>query len=212
LILTIIRFYPSPDTAILTPTGPENSAFAREVVNWLTRGPLNVGKLGKKVGPFPIRWEVDQKRETANLLDSLKLGDDDNIDVDLSELNLSAKVRGVSALRESLNRKARLTGESRMKVGGLKAEAARILQRIRSQSNHSFRCIKAMTIHQAKNREFENVVILWPLELTGTAESSRRLLYNGVTRAKSRVLIIVHSPPDKKGQVKDRLASPPFSK
>jgi superfamily I DNA/RNA helicase len=69
-----------------------------------------------------------------------------------------------------------------------------------------------MTIHQAKNREFQNVVILWPVEVGGTPESLRRLLYNGMTRAKSRVLIIVQSPPAKGGQAKDRLALPPFSK
>ena len=130
----------------------------------------------------------------------------------LSELKLTAKVRGISALRKSLDRRFRLTGEPKIQVGEVKAEAGRILQRIRSQSTGSFRGIKAMTIYQAKNREFENVIILWPHEVGGTPESWRRLLYNGVTRAKSRVLVIVHSPPDKKGQVKDRLASSPFSK
>lgn len=90
-------------------------------------------------------------------------------------------------------------------------EVSRVLQHLRAFTSHQSRGITAMTIHQAKNREFENVIILWPHEVRGTPESLRRLLYNGVTRAKSRVLVIVHSPQDKKGQVKDRLASPPFS-
>ena len=39
-----------------------------------------------------------------------------------------------------------------------------------------------MTVHQAKNREFDSVIILWPYEVAGTADRQRRLLYNAVTR------------------------------
>ena len=102
-ITTTLCWYPSRDTVILTPTGPESSSFVRDVVDLLTKEPLYVGKLdvkklGKKVGPFPIRWEADQQRETAALLNSLGLGDDDSANLNLSELKLTAKVRGISAL------------------------------------------------------------------------------------------------------------------
>jgi superfamily I DNA/RNA helicase len=64
-----------------------------------------------------------------------------------------------------------------------------------------------MKIHQAKNREFDNVIVLWPYQVTGTsAESLRRLLYNGITRAKLRALVIVQSLPKQ-----TRLSSPPFA-
>ena len=63
-----------------------------------------------------------------------------------------------------------------------------------------------MTISQAKNREFEGVILLWPLALGGDLESHRRLLYNGLTRAKLWVTVIVQQT---KG--KPQLSLPPFS-
>jgi superfamily I DNA/RNA helicase len=59
-----------------------------------------------------------------------------------------------------------------------------------------------MTIHQAKNREFDSVVVLWPYQASGSDERLRRLLYNAVTRAKKRVLVVVQNP--------DRLGKAPF--
>jgi hypothetical protein len=51
--------------------------------------------------------------------------------------------------------------------------------------------IRAMTINQAKNREFEGVIILWPLALGGDLESQRRRLYNALTRAQKWAIVIV---------------------
>ncbi|HUF08540.1 MAG TPA: ATP-binding domain-containing protein [Rhodothermales bacterium] len=60
-----------------------------------------------------------------------------------------------------------------------------------------------MTIHRAKNREFPNVIVLWPHTATGSAEHLRRLLYNSITRAQKHCTVVVL------GQ--GRLASPPFA-
>lgn len=43
--------------------------------------------------------------------------------------------------------------------------------------------ISVMSIHQAKNRQFDQVVLLWPPSAGGSNEQKARLLYNGVTRA-----------------------------
>ena len=51
-----------------------------------------------------------------------------------------------------------------------------------------------MTEQQAKNREFEGVVILWPYQVGGTAENKRRLLYNALTRARRWCTIIAQNP------------------
>jgi superfamily I DNA/RNA helicase len=48
----------------------------------------------------------------------------------------------------------------------------------------------AATVHGAKNREFENVVVVWPYGVTGSAEKQRRLLYNAITRAKSNCIVL----------------------
>lgn len=59
-----------------------------------------------------------------------------------------------------------------------------------------------MTIHQAKNREFDSVIVLWPYEVAGGADRQRRLLYNAVTRAKRQAVVIVQNP--------ERMQQPPF--
>ena len=59
-----------------------------------------------------------------------------------------------------------------------------------------------MTIHQAKNREFDSVIVLWPYKVAGSADRKRRLLYNAITRAKRQAVVIVQNP--------DRLKQPPF--
>lgn len=46
------------------------------------------------------------------------------------------------------------------------------------------------TIHGAKNREFDNVIILWSYKVTGNLLYKRKLLYNAITRAKRNVVII----------------------
>ncbi len=199
------------NTVILSPTGQQRSAFVHDVVKRLKEAPITPKSIGKEIGPYSVTWEIDQAGEEAVLVKALGLDGDAGTAITLSQLNFTNSVRGIHALRESLERRRQLIGQSKFTIEEVKAEVSRVLQHLRAFTSHQSRGITAMTIHQAKNREFENVIILWPHEVRGTPESLRRLLYNGVTRAKSRVLVIVHSPPDKKGQVKDRLASPPFS-
>jgi superfamily I DNA/RNA helicase len=59
-----------------------------------------------------------------------------------------------------------------------------------------------MTVHGAKNREFEQVVVLWPAATGGNAEQKRRLLYNAITRAKRQCMVLV--------QAAENLKLPPF--
>ena len=48
-----------------------------------------------------------------------------------------------------------------------------------------------MTIHRAKNREFADVLVLWPHTVGGGADQQRRLLYNAITRAQQRCSVVV---------------------
>lgn len=51
----------------------------------------------------------------------------------------------------------------------------------------------AMTVQQAKNREFEGVFILWSYPVGGNAEHKRRLLYNALTRAQRWCTVVVQN-------------------
>lgn len=53
------------------------------------------------------------------------------------------------------------------------------------------RNIRVITIHGAKNQQFENVVVLWAHGVPGTNEQKRRLLYNAITRAERQCTIFV---------------------
>lgn len=62
--------------------------------------------------------------------------------------------------------------------------------------------IPVMSIHQAKNRQFENVVLLWPPGVPGDGAQKARLLYNGITRAQQNCRVFVRT--------QDLLAQAPF--
>ncbi|MCZ7681538.1 MAG: ATP-binding domain-containing protein [Sandaracinaceae bacterium] len=64
--------------------------------------------------------------------------------------------------------------------------------------------VRALTIHQAKNREFDRVVVLWGYTVPKEAEMRRRWLYNAITRARVAATVIVQG--DKK-----RLKEAPFA-
>jgi len=51
----------------------------------------------------------------------------------------------------------------------------------------------AMTVQQAKNREFEGVFVLWPYQIGGDAEHKRRLLYNALTRAQRWCTVVAQN-------------------
>lgn len=51
--------------------------------------------------------------------------------------------------------------------------------------------LPAMTVQQAKNREFDGVVVIWPYQVGGDGEHKRRLLYNAVTRARRWCTVLV---------------------
>lgn len=67
---------------------------------------------------------------------------------------------------------------------------------------HRIPGIPVMSIHQAKNRQFDHVVILWPPGVPGSDEWKARLLYNGITRAVNSCKVFI--------RIRDLLKQPPF--
>ncbi|MCK8600139.1 ATP-dependent helicase [Syntrophobacteraceae bacterium DRH4] len=61
------------------------------------------------------------------------------------------------------------------------------------------------TVHGAKNREFDNVIIIWPYRVTSDSEQKRRLLYNAITRSKRNCMLLVRG--DSKRVQKDPVLS-----
>jgi superfamily I DNA/RNA helicase len=99
----------------------------------------------------------------------------------------------------------RVLGRTEFGAAEVRAQVKRAVQHVRSFSSMPQGSRRAMTIHQAKNREFPVVMVLWPFRVVGDAVLARRWLYNAITRAKRRAIVIVVDPQQK------RLNAPPFA-
>lgn len=155
-------------------------------------------------GPFDVKWEREDSEEAANLLAELRLPETASC-ADLRALLAPFSEQAVVAHALSrLDRLRRVQGQvlfTADQVAEIVRESVRNRSRLgllERQRGHL-----AMTIQRAKNREFQNVIVLWPHTATGSADHLRRLLYNGITRAQRHCTVIVL------GQ--GRLESPPFS-
>ena len=188
----------SDDIAVLSPSRPSSSAFVRDLVARVEEKPIS----NPPFGPYRVPWEGTEEEEFGKFIEGLNLPDDPDTEVGCDAFSLGGVGGPMQALSRWVERQARVGGRTTFTVRDLRHEARRIHRQARAYSRVKDRGIRAMTIHQAKNREFHSVIVLWPYEVTGTAERQRRLLYNAITRAKSQALVVVQNP--------DRLDQPPF--
>ena len=98
----------------------------------------------------------------------------------------------VSQSCKSANRLATLRGEE----GVSKAELINIVRkRLHGKMAYcSFEDQKrriALTVYGAKNREFGHVFALWPNEIKSDTLFQRKLLYNAITRASEKAIVLV---------------------
>ncbi len=186
--------------AILTPDG--GNAIIRAALTTL-QTKQHTRKNGATFGPYPHTWDRHDNEEADALL----------ADIALPETASCAELRALltpfiahSPISQALSRMDRL----RRAHGHAAFTAAQVTEfvreSVRNRSRLGFRQQRGhlvMTIQRAKNREFPNVIVLWPHTATGSAEHLRRLLYNGITRAQNHCTVIVL------GQ--NRLQAPPFA-
>jgi hypothetical protein len=174
------------DVAIITPS--MSGDFARDAV-----ARVCTQACGKhQSGPFPIRWERSEDDERQELLNEIKFEGN----LPLTELirHLGARRGPIRSVREWAVRQARLTGKTSFSFDEVAAALTRAVSVRRSGGVLSQYPLSAMTVHQAKNREFDGVVVLWPFKLAGDDEQRRRLLYNAVTRARLWCTVILQGP------------------
>ena len=191
--------------ALITPVRPQKSKFVRETVELLQLSKAKVK--GTELGQFNIRWEPDITELVSELTAEVGgLPSTISEQVDFRELTFNSDSFGVKILHRWLEEQSALRGTYLFTSGELVKQISTICQHIRAfripSDSSKYR---AMTIHQAKNQEFDGVVLLWPYEVRGEgAETNSRLLYNAVTRAKKWCLVLVQ---DSKGT---RVSRPPF--
>jgi len=160
-------------------------------------------KNGATFGPYPHTWDRHDNEEADALLADIVLPENASC-ADLRAL--LTPLAGHAPIAQAINRMDRLR-RAHGQAGFTAAQVTEFVREsVRNRSRLGFRQQRghlAMTIQRAKNREFPNVIVLWPHTATGSAEHLRRLLYNAITRAQNHCTVIVL------GQ--GRLNAPPFA-
>ena len=173
--------------AILTPDSRN-----RLLRNALTKvNESSWGKQSNAFGPFPFEWE-DRDEDTAHMLaDRIAFPEQTGYEECLEALRPHEEHAAIAAVIRRVRRLRRVSGQlefRRENITVLIEDAVR--NQTRRSGNSRGRNV-AMTIQRAKNREFRNVIVLWPHSATGSKEHKRRLLYNAVTRARYHCSVVV---------------------
>jgi superfamily I DNA/RNA helicase len=180
--------------AVITPALGQ---FAKSALDWTANN-----KTSRGAGPYAISWEESETKAAIAFSAHLALQAMNDIPAVTRLLSAAGNPRVARDVTDwmELQRRARSKiAFSRDEI--LNAIALVFAQRRRTAKgdSHGWR---GMTVHGAKNREFDNVIVLWPAAVTGSDDQKRRLLYNAVTRARSRCLVLV--------QAKASLSRAPF--
>nr|WP_198981120.1 ATP-binding domain-containing protein [Herbaspirillum sp. ASV7] len=183
-------------TAILT-TGMGN--FTERVTRWVG---AEVTKRGN--GPYSFTWELSESKAIATYMDGLRLPEHASAPDIYGLVQAMNEDRATRDVQGWLDMQRRTQG----RIEFSRDEIVQVIERsFRNRKNGispvGRQSLQAMTIQGAKNREFNNVVVLWPAATVGDDEQLRRLLYNAVTRAKERCLVLV--------QAQGALGRPPFA-
>ena len=185
-----------------------NDANSNRALNKLKQDVQNLNRnQGTTFGPFP---DIKQGRSAETLAqecysllslpeENLSMGDALERCAAIEDRNIKKSVCGWVAKRKKLVGQIEV---SREEIEAAINSAHQNQKRFQRRGNIGK---QAMTIHQAKNREFDNVIVLWTYALGGNVsdEYKRRLLYNAITRAKKRCTVIVMG--------KGRINEVPFS-
>lgn len=181
--------------AIITPT---HGDFARGALAWAA-----ANKNKKGAGPYNIAWEQSETKAATEYLATIELMDQADAPSIAAVLTAAGDARTARDVIEWLEIQRR----TKAKVEFSKDEVVKLVEQSFSQRRQSRRSEvrgwKGMTVHGAKNREFDCVIVLWPAAVGGSDDQKRRLLYNAVTRAKERCVVLV--------QASAHMSRPPFA-
>lgn len=185
LLANAIAWRQGGDVAVITPA--LQGGFAASVVARLAQGPC--GK--HQNGPYTVQWEGNDRDEAQVIIASLDLQPDAPAAVARAALRAMAKTGPVRATLSWVENQVHACGRANFTRAEIEAVIAKQTSLRRQHGGVTSHHLTAMTVQQAKNREFEGVVVIWPYQVGGDAEHKRRLLYNAVTRARRWCNVIV---------------------
>ena len=176
-------------TVVLTPDAQGD--VVQTVVDRVSGQQFNRNKeRGLTFGPFPLAWEQREDDEADGLLTKMPRGDVIQL-VDAVDCVNRLDYAGRRYIARRLERARNVRGDQSITRTRLRQVIRDVLRDSGRAAPRSAQSRRVMTIHRAKNREFRDVLVLWPHTVVGSAEHQRRLLYNAVTRAKGRCSVVV---------------------
>jgi hypothetical protein len=185
----------TPEVAIITPS--RKGGFCAAIVGLVATKPSKKGN-----GPYGCGWECTDVEEVETTMRTLALPETVSTGGLVTHLgHLNGAFPG-GPVAEWADRQRRVSGQLQFDRNEVQRHVNRLFSMRRHFTHSSRGRFPAMTVHQAKNREFDGVIVVWPHTVGGDAEHKRRLLYNAITRAKKWCLVLV--------QGKKVLESPPF--
>lgn len=180
--------------AIITPTMGQ---FAHDILTWVT-----TKTTGRGNGPYNIILEESEASLADAFIEGLALPEQ----ATLAEALALMAGKPASIAQDFvrwLEKQRRAKGRTHVLREEMEDIIRHSFSNQRRLSSRDGPGIRALTVHGAKNREFDFVIVLWPAAIRGDDEQRRRLLYNAVTRAKKQCLVLV--------QLGRALTLPPFS-
>lgn len=197
LLANAIAWRQGGDVAVITPA--MQGGFAASVITRLAQGPC--GK--QQNGPFTVHWEGNDRDEAQAIIADLDLAADAPAAAAFEALREMPRTGPVRATLSWVENQFHACGRADFTRAEIEAVISRHVSLRRQHAGSASHQLTAMTVQQAKNREFEGVVVIWPYQVGGDAEHKRRLLYNAITRAKRWCNVIV--------QGQNILGTAPFS-
>lgn len=176
---------PKCSVAVITPA--RKGGYADEVVEMVTTKACG----SKKLGPFKLRWEIAE----SPLLEAVEQmafdGEKPCGEVAYKILAEADDGMARDALIRWTLRQRDVAGRAGISFQELIGQARKVIAVTRARANRTDSGKRALTVHQAKNREFDVVIVIWPYTVAQDDEGKRRLLYNAITRAKLQCTVIV---------------------
>lgn len=180
--------------AIISPTKIDNDKFFHDTLARLQQPFENNGFPGTTV------YVEGQKDETAESIlsklptwDSITLVDSQNIS-EWAKIDSAVIQQASSRAKRLMNLRGanELSKQEFSDLVGRSSHSHKVYGSVSSEASKT-----ALTVHQAKNREFDYVIVLWSYKSQGGGVYPRKLLYNGITRAKKDAIIIAQFNPSK---------------
>lgn len=170
--------------AIITPT---MGTFANQVRLWVESRTTS-----KQNGPHNVSVEQPEAVRSKTFIEALALPD--HASLTEAQAIIADQPRSIKLeFIKLLDRQRRTKGQTVFSREEMELAILQIFANQRRFAGNDGAGVRLLTVHGAKNREFDLVLVLWPAAIGGDEIQKRRLLYNAITRARGQCLVLVQS-------------------